>query len=563
MLNIDDQNRSVPDSTQAALPAADVHSPDDDNLDTLIRKILSNTGSWSVNQNGIQRISPRGKLEIACYHEILPIGRSHDITTGTVKLKLAFRRSAQPWETITVDKRTLASSRSIISLADFGISVTSNSAAYLVEYINDMYELNYGFLEYEISVSHLGYIPKTGFAPYSDTLSVNVDESYRTIFSAIQEHGNLEEWFHAALECRQMSTAVRIMLAGSFASPLVSVVGALPFFVHVWGVDSGTGKTVSLMLAASIWGDPEPGRYIQTHNGTRVGHERFASFLHHMPLCIDELQLASNGKRAPHVDVYQLAEGVGKSRGRSKGGVEITPTWSCTILSTGESPIVTPKAGSGAVNRVIEIETEPDHYIIRDGNRIANALKRNYGFAGKMFVTNLFASEATIANARNRFENNYNALLQFNATDKQAMAGAILMTADQLATKWIFRDNLILTAEDLRPYLVSKVAVSAGKRAYDWLCGWIAANSNHFHRGTLPPSGITYGMIDNDIAYIIRPIFDQVLLEAGFSPAATLSYLRANNLIIFRENKGYTKSKRINGISIDCVWMIYQKGEHT
>ena len=84
MLNIDDQNRSVPDSTQAALPAADVHSPDDDNLDTLIRKILSNTGSWSVNQNGIQRISPRGKLEIACYHEILPIGRSHDITTGTV-----------------------------------------------------------------------------------------------------------------------------------------------------------------------------------------------------------------------------------------------------------------------------------------------------------------------------------------------------------------------------------------------------------------------------------------------------------------------------------------------
>lgn len=530
-------------------------------FDDLIQIILSDTGTWSIDRNGIQRLSPRGKLEVACYHQILPVGRMHDITTGAIKVRLAFRRAGQPWEIITVDKSTLASARGIIALADRGVAVTSNSAPHLVEFLNEMQEIHFYNLDCATCVSHLGYIPDIGFAPYADTLSVNADESYYTIYHAIQEHGNMAEWLRTASECRAMSKEARIMLAGSFASPLISIVGALPFFLHIWGVDSGTGKTVALMLAASIWADPEPGKYIQTFNSTRVGHERFASFLCHLPLCIDELQLAGSGKRTPNADVYQLAQGVGKSRGRNNGGVEITPTWSCTILSTGESPIVSSEAGSGALNRVIEIETEPEHYIIKDGQKIANALRNNYGFGGKIFVSNLFSSEEIIDNVRERYQHNYNSLLQINATGKQAMAAAILITADELATKWIFHDDIALTAEDMRTYLVSKTDVSAGKRAYDWLCGWVVSNCHHFHRGTLSPGGITYGVIDNDVAYIIRQIFNQVLQEAGFSPSATLSYLRANNLIHTRENKGYTKSKRINGISTDCVWMVYQKHE--
>lgn len=331
--------------------------------------------------------------------------------------------------------------------------------------------------------------------------------------------------------------------------------------IHIWGIDSGTGKTVALMLAASIWGDPELGRYIQTHNATSVGHERIASFLYHLPLCIDELQLAC-GKRRPNIDVYQLAQGVGKSRGHRNGGLEITPTWSCTILSTGESPIVSAEAGSGAVNRVIEIGTEPDHYIIKDGQRVANMLRQNYGFAGKIFVDNLLSSDASITAARERYQRNCDELKKMDITDKQVMAAAILLTADQLAAKWIFHDEVILIADDLRPYLISKTDVSAGKRAYEWLCGWVASNSHHFHRGTLSPSGITYGTLDTDIAYIIRQVFNQALQDAGFSPSATLSYLRANNLIMTRDNKGYTKSKRINGIATDCVWMVYQKNDH-
>lgn len=527
----------------------------------LIQHIMSHTGSWIIDENGVRRVSPRGKLEIACYHQILPIGRSRDITTNTVKIKLAFRRSGQAWETIIVEKGILASSRSIISLADRGIAVTSNSAAYLVEYLNELQEIHYHNLPCTNSVSHLGYFPNIGFIPYADSVSLDIDTCYNIIRNAIQEYGDQEEWIRTASECRAMSKEAQIMLAGSFASPLISIVGALPFYVHIWGVDSGTGKTVSLLLAASVWGDPEPGRYIQTHNATSVGHERIASFLCHLPLCIDELQLAGGRKATSNVDVYQLAQGVGKTRGRSKGGLELTPTWSCTILSTGETPIVSSEAGSGAMNRVIEIATEPGHYIIKDGQRIANTLRLHYGFAGKIFVENLF-SDANSTYIQELYQQNYDNILRYDVTDKQAMAAAALLTADQLAAKWVFHDDTALTAKDLYTYLVSKSEVSAGKRAYEWLCGWVASNSHHFYRGTLSPSGITYGMIDADIAYIIRQVFNHVLQDAGFSPSATLSYLRANKLIMTRDNKGYTKSKRINGIATDCVWMSYQKSEH-
>jgi hypothetical protein len=351
------------------------------------------------------------------------------------------------------------------------------------------------------------------------------------------------------------------MLAGSFASPLISVVGALPFYVHIWGVDSGTGKTVALMLAASIWGNPDLGKYIQTHNATQVGQERIAAYLNQIPYCIDELQLANNGKGAANVNVYQLAQGVGRSRGKRAGGVETTPTWHCSILSTGEFPLTSNNAGSGAINRVIEIEAKPGRYIIRDGNKIADDLRRNYGFAGKLFVDKLFSSNEEQEIARETYRQNYSALVEMRITDKQAMAAAILLTADQLATSWIYGDESALTCEDIYPYLVSKNDVSAGKRAYHWLCGWVAANCHHFYRGTQLPQGATYGVIEGDVACIIRSIFNQIIQNAGFSPNATLSYLRANGLLIIRENKGYTKTRRINGITTDCIWLVYQMVE--
>ena len=47
--------------------------------------------------------------------------------------------------------------------------------------------------------------------------------------------------------------------------------------------------------------------------------------------------------------------------------------------------------------------------------------------------------------------------------------------------------------------------------------------------------------------------------ESGFNPQALLSWLKQNKKIEF--SKGYTKTKKIRGEPVSCVWLIKEKEE--
>jgi hypothetical protein len=203
---------------------------------------------------------------------------------------------------------------------------------------------------------------------------------------------------------------------------------------------------------------------------------------------------------------------------------------------------------------VIDIECTAGNAVITDGPRISSILKQNYGFAGRIFVEKLYESDEVLAAVQEIYRDYYKELCTGNSTEKQAMAAAAILTADLLASKWVYGDTeLVLTPEDICTFLASKEAVSAGKRAYDWLCDWVAANVNHFAGNEIPPAGEVYGKIEGDIAYINRSVFNRVLQNENFSAAATLSYLKANDLIEYRAGKSNAKSKSINGHKTECI----------
>ena len=516
-------------------------------------------GIWESTDFGVWRQDRFGAREYACHHAIMPVERLVNIDTSEVKFRLAFKRpgKGKKWQVLIVDKQTVSVAKEIVKLSASGIDVTSKSAPVLVEYINEVENHNYDLIPESKSIGRLGYIPGEGFSPYVDGLVFDGDASFKNLYGCVKSKGSVITWCDIAEECRKMSVTARILLAASFASPILSIVGSLPFFVHLWGVDSGTGKTVALMLAASVWGDPALGSYVQTFNSTQVGQERTAAFLNHLPFCIDELQLTKDSKGRSNFDVYQLAQGVGRARGRKNGGIDAAPTWSCCFLTTGESPIVSGSAGAGAVNRVIDIECTAGSAVITEGQRIANALKQNYGHAGRTFVEKIYSSDKWLDTIRDLYQDFYKELCSGDSTEKQAMAAAAILTADTVATQLFFKDGMALTVKDIRDFLASKEAVSAGNRAYNWLCDWVAANVNHFNSDQSAAVGETYGVLEGDMAYIIRGVFDRVIQEAGFSASATLSYLRNNRLIEVRpgKGKGYTKTKRIGGTTPQCIWL--------
>lgn len=505
-------------------------------------------GKWEADDSGIRKSEGQGEV-IACPHPILPVERLVNIDTSEEKLRLAFRKGAI-WRKIIVSKIVLANTNKVTELAGCGIAVTSQNARAFVEYISDIENLNYDVIPERKSIGRFGYIPDEGFSPFVDGLIFDGDASFAAMFRTVRSHGSETKWLETAAEVRAMSTTAKIILAASFASVLLEPLGCLPFFVHLWGVDSGTGKTVALMVAASVWGDPAIGNYVKTFDGTVVGLEKTAAFLNELPLCLDELQLAKDSKGRTNFDVYKLAQGVGRTRGNRAGGVDLTPTWHNCILTTGESPLTGQASGAGAVNRVIDIECKASQAVIKDGMHVSGMVKRNYGYAGKRFVEELY-KPGVIDHIAPRYQELFRDLSDCDTTEKQAMAAAAIVLADELACRWVFTAQQPITVDEISEFLASKATVSAGDRGYKYLCDWVTQNSNKLCARSDNPNAEVLGALEDGRAYIIRSVFERALQDAGYSTAAMVSYLRQEGLIETR-GKHNTRGKRINGIPTEC-----------
>lgn len=520
------------------------------------QKIELNVGEWTADESGIWRYGAAGGIVYACTHPIMPVERLVSVDTGTTKVRLAFRRSfrdKRPWEEIVVPVSRISKAADIVALADRGVSVTSGERAQaLVDFLRDCIDKNPDAIPEVKAVSRMGWNDE-GFAPYVGDVAFDSAESFRSVYRSITKHGDFNQWLEEALDARSYSLTARIVLAASFASVLVEPLGCLPFFVHLWSMDSGTGKTVAQMLGASVWANPTAGgAFFQTFKSTSVGVELMAGFLHSLPLFLDELQLARDRHGRVNFNVYELAAGSGKLRGNRSLGLDYTPKWANCFITSGESPLVHDNDGAGAMNRVVEIECKAGEAVIRDGHRTANALKRSYGHAGPLFVGRL-CEEGVIERARALYEENYTNCIQQDTTEKQAMAAAILLTADALATDWIFRDGRALTAGELGEFLKEKAAVSASERGYEYICGWIAANERQF--ADTVEHGEHFGVFKDGYAVINRTIWERVCQDAGISSKALLSHLKTKGLLA-TGSRGYTKNWRIDKhVPVPCVWL--------
>jgi len=514
------------------------------------------TGEWLVDDYGVRK---QYEDEIACPHPIWPVERLKNIDTGEMKVRIAFRRGTggrRLFQTILTDFDTVANAKNIVSLARVGISVTSGRRAQnLVDYIADVMDLNYDRIPETKSVSRMGWNDE-GFAPYVEDVVFDGNANFADTFEAIRPRGSYDAWKEEASACRRYSVAARLVLAASFASPLVGPLGCLPFFVHLWGMDSGTGKSVAQMLAASVWADPViGGRYYKTFKATSTGFEIVAGFLNSLPVIIDELQLAKDSRGRINFNVYELAAGSGKLRSNKALGLVTAPTWSNCFITSGETPLVGENDGAGAMNRVVDIECKAAQRAVRDGHRTAGILKANYGHAGKEFIS-LLSLPGSMDSAHTMYEAYYEECLKNDTTEKQAQAAALLLTGDALATFLIFREKDPLKPEDVAEFLKSKERVSAAERGYNYMCDWVSLNADRLQGH--PVNGVVYGLIEEDRstlttwAYIIRAVWNDACKEAGISSPALLSHLKSRDLIRTR-GKAMTVNKRINKIPTECV----------
>lgn len=505
-----------------------------------------NYGPYICTDDKISLYDPiSGQTTVVCSHPVFPTRRYVNIETGSELLDLSFRRDGR-WKTKKmIPRQMIAQARQIPQLSEFGISVTSENAKEMVKYLNEMDDLNRMYIPRTETISRLGWVEGRGFSPYIKDVAYDCIGKFGDAYAAVHRAGNFDEWKNLVTRIRaeNKNKAAQIVMAASVASVILKWTCNQPFIVHLWSTESGTGKTIALMLAASVWADPASGRYMKSLNSTHVAFEQLAAFSNNLPLCLDELQTIQKSSDFDDI-IYMLCEGTGRARSTKNLGVREQTHWLNTIITNGEQPITNESKG-GAINRVVSLETTglvfPGE--AADLGRIAETLAANYGFAGEMVVKAIFEEPDLKDKITQQYKKLVGELIK-NATGKQANYGAALLTADWLLDYVVLHDRAHrLQLEDIAAYLATPDMVDMNLRAKDWLEDFVVSYDTNFRReGESTDADLNkpiYGIkLKDGTVCIIPSVLRRYMRENKYDYTAFLKWCQENGYIdtYYRKN---------------------------
>lgn len=525
-------------------------------------------GPWKATDLGVtmQKFDSRGMpVQLtACMHPILPVEILKNVDTGEERVKLAYFKYGT-WNQVTVNREVCADNTLIVKvLSKIGIEVTSENAKYLVRYLSDCMGMNPAKLAPTRSINRLGWCGNE-FMPYADDIVYDGDKEYDPIFQNIRESGSFQVWKEHCSMLRK-NKVVRLAFAASFGSALIEILRILPFVFHIWSGDSGTCKTVAIMAAMSIWGNPKMGGLVKTMNTTKVGIMRTSAFLYSLPYAGDELQTMKD-KWTTNFDqlIYQITEGIDRGRGRASGGVEETKTWHNSYLFTGEEPVTKANSRAGSKNRVIEIEVEEK--LLEDGNYTVSVLTENYGHAGKLLINYLQNTESR--KLQDEYKRYFDVMCKLDTTEKQAMAMACMLVADRILTDVIFKEETAFTVKDVEMYLRSAKEVDIAERSYQMVLNWIARNPVRFQNPNDEDSankGEVWGRIDSDeghpecppVAVINKDVLCDFLDKSGYDYAAVSKKWALKDRLIRNSQGKLVHQTKVYGVKASYIKLNMQ-----
>ena len=527
------------------------------------QKIELQCGQWKADDLGIsmQKFDKNGMpLRImACSHPILPVEILKNVDSSEERVKLDYYKYGA-WSSVTVNRNVCADNNSIVKvLSKIGIEVTSDNAKYLVRYISDCIGMNPAKLEPRKSINRLGW-SGSEFMPYAEDIVYDGDKEYDAVFHNIGSSGSFDIWKeHCSMLRKNM--IVRMAFAASFGSVLIELLRILPFVFHIWSGESGTCKTVAVMSAMSIWGNPKMGGLVKTMNTTKIGIMRSAAFLYSIPFAGDELQTMKD-KWTTNFDqmIYQITEGIDRVRGRASGGVEDTKTWHNSFLFTGEEPITKVNSRGGSKNRVIEIEVEEK--LLEDGNHTVALLTENYGHAGRKLIEYLQNTDHN--SLREKYKSHFDTMCKLDTTEKQAMAMSCILVADRILVEQIFTDETPLSVGDVKKYLKSANEVDVAERAYQMVLNWVAKNPIRFQNPNGPDAankGEVWGRIDMSedrpeippVVVVNKDVLCEFLDRSGMDYAAVSKKWASKDRLIRNSQGKYVHNTKVYGIKANYL----------
>jgi uncharacterized protein (DUF927 family) len=223
-------------------------------------------------------------------------------------------------------------------LTSLGIKVESPKNSNLYDIVRFIHESD---VDGRVRFVDQGGWHKEVFVLPSTTIGIG-DQKYRFEASSIQmdsfeTSGTLDQWKEQIGSYLSGNDLLTFTSCLAFCGPILPLVGADPFGVHIHGASS-IGKSSISVIASSIWGNPtaKKGCVVQW-NGTANGFEFKARELNHYFLVLDEIGAGRDADLGKVI--YMLGNGIGKVRGSVDETTRKQGSWRLPWLSTGEKKV--------------------------------------------------------------------------------------------------------------------------------------------------------------------------------------------------------------------------------
>lgn len=498
-----------------------------------------------------------------------------DVDTGTMRAVVGVTINGHECE-CALDRDTLLSNTKIVTaLAPLGANVSTSNARDVVTYVTQCDGFYTDRPTYE-SVTRMGWAKDAlgPFMPYdADASAVRFDPTPDAKGKArpfMEPKGTLAGWVAGIAPARAGSVAFRAVLAASFASPLVALLGVQVFALYLWGF-SGSGKTPSLKAAGSVWGDPTEGAdsYYGTFADTPKSIVRKAAFLGDLPILIDELQSKTagggqRGKRQAVEDlIYMLSLGHERGALNSNRTMMSWGSWRGLTIATGEIPILADNTQQGALNRTLEINAEP-FSDKRAAQEMHHLVAEQHGTAGRAYIG--YLKQNGIDFYKDEWAKMRTSVCKAIPDNPQAENIALLAFADALAEFCIFSPGIewLVACAAAKEFAreLAKLTKTADERDTDrkaiaYLGEWLVQNAAHFQGDgcdavMLEKYGVREVKDGTTVWYALGTVFGNALTAEGYDRDKTLRRMRDEG-ITQTSGKSLMKQKRMNGGKPYCV----------
>ena len=465
---------------------------------------------WIANDDGVKKFEESGKTikEVeACMYPILvsklyrPLDNMASGATRRVEVHFG---SEEGWQKATVEREVISNVNKIISLSNMGAGITSDNARQCVNFMASMMKESSkrGALKIVNTLNKLGWDKDfKNFLPYTtDDYVFERQDELPNMMDALSKHGDRDAWYTKYKEIRALGyEPFKLATATLLASVVLPMLPKQDGFITDLYGGSGHGKSAMLSIVSTVFSDMDNksgGIFLDSEN-TPTSLELTCDTFNNVPVILDDASKGDQDKKKKFQEaVMMLANGRGKNRATKDLKQRKRYVFSLTALVSSEQVITKDYTTNGSIYRVLpklvdkyfpylDKKNYPKLENIED---IVWFFQNNYGFCGRDFVEEVkkLGRQKIMERNKKNLERARKLAKEHGREGRQATAIAVLLTADEIATEFLFKDGQTFSDEELLDIMVKPDDADQYVRFYNTVIERCISNPGKIEGFTAP-----------------------------------------------------------------------------